>query len=213
MYYTSTAWGIPQKIKKTSARIVGAPSKIRTEFMSSCYIGLKSNHISTLAEMKQDSLGCITTARNYIRIKILFSDWTHVCQEDRLYLQQNINLFWPNMNIQRDQLQYKFGKLFQTVPFHPNVYKVKLLLSTCVNAIKFTKILARRIGVAEETFLSKELNGFINYWQEGLPVEVTDKLRQYNLETHMLFLDKEKAFIINSKLWHILQIQYFQTPL
>jgi hypothetical protein len=73
--------------------------------------------------------------------------------------------------------------------------------------------LARRIGVAEETFLSKELNGFINYWQEGLPVEVTDKLRQYNLETHMLFLDKEKAFIINSKLWHILQIQYFQTPL
>jgi hypothetical protein len=96
MYYTSTRLGggvYYRKSRKTSARIVGAPSKIRTEFMSSVYTGFKSNRISTLAEMKQDSLRYVSTARNYIRIKLLFSERTNVCREDRLYLQQNFNLF------------------------------------------------------------------------------------------------------------------------
>jgi hypothetical protein len=58
----------------------------------------------------------------------------------------------------------------------PSECKVKLLLAPYVNVITFTKILARRIGVAEETFLSKELNGFRNDCREGLPVEVIEKI-------------------------------------
>jgi hypothetical protein len=74
MHYTSTSLGGIRKSRKTSARIVGAPSKIRTEFVHSFYIGLKSNRISTLEEMKHDSLHYIPTERNYIRIKLLFSE-------------------------------------------------------------------------------------------------------------------------------------------
>lgn len=42
----------------------------------------------------------------------------------------------------------------------PSECKVKLFLATCVQVIKFTKILS---GRAEETSLSKELNGVRNY--------------------------------------------------
>jgi hypothetical protein len=49
-------WGDYGKSRKTSAWIVGAPYKIPTEFIYVFYyIGLKSNWISTLKKMKQNS--------------------------------------------------------------------------------------------------------------------------------------------------------------
>jgi hypothetical protein len=74
----------------------------------------------------------------------------------------------------------------------------------------YAKIIARRTGRIIEPLISEEQNGF----RKGrsctdsifLIQQLVEKHREYNLETHLLFVDFKKVFdsVIRNKLWEIM---------